>query len=109
VAFLREGTALWAAKADGTEAHRVSPAGLSVWEFSWVPHGAGEMLAFSAGSASARISTVYVASASSKTVHDLGTYPNLLGFSIAPSSIGKRAAGCARPCADGARVVLPAR
>jgi len=92
VAFLRSGTQLWAARSSGADAHRVSPAGLSVSEFSWASVEAREILVFSASHAPSGASqapsatgTVLLASANSTAVRILGTYPDLIGFSVAPS------------------------
>jgi Tol biopolymer transport system component len=82
VAFLR-GSALWVARSDGSDAHKLTPA--TVDEFAWLGKSQGEMLAFSTTNANSFSSQIFVASAASTAVRTLGTYPNLIGFSVAPS------------------------
>jgi TolB protein len=84
--------ALWTAKANGTDAHRVSAPGADVTQFAWGPAAAegGEELAFSTvplpsyPPPSYTSSGIYLATASSPA-RRFATYSSLIDFSWAPS------------------------
>ena len=95
VAFLRTPTgpaleaaasALWAARADGTGAHRVSAPGEDVAQWAWGPAGAGgETLAFSSfSSPSATAGDIFLASGPTMP-RRFASYAGLIGFSWSPS------------------------
>ncbi len=96
VAFLRTpvapgydapASALWTARADGGDAHRLSAPGADVSQYAWGPAaaGGGEELAFSVvPPPSSTSSAIYLATASGPP-RRLATYPGLIDFSWAPS------------------------
>jgi hypothetical protein len=63
----------------------VSPAGAGVTEFAWVAARDGERLVFSVLHANSYSSRVLLATASSAGLRSLGSYADLIGFSVAPS------------------------
>lgn len=83
VAFLRGGSALWVVRADGAGTHQLSPAGADVSEFAW--SGQGERLAFSVSGKASYSSKIFLATPTSTKLRELGAYPDLIGFSVAPS------------------------
>ena len=85
VAFFRGGSALWAARADSAGARQLSPAGADVSEFAWVPGRQGEDLAFSVSGTASYSSKILLAAPTSMKLRQLGVYPDLIGFSVAPS------------------------
>jgi hypothetical protein len=85
VAFLQGGSALWAVGADGSGAHRVSPAGGDVSEFSWVRGRKGGDLAFSMSDKTSYASKIYVAAPAAPKLREIGAYSELIDFSVAPS------------------------
>lgn len=115
VAFLRGGSALWATRSNGTDAHRVSPAGAAVDEFSWAPSKSGEMLAFSVSYGSGGTDKIFLASAATTSMSAIGTYGNLIGFSVAPSGddlavsyrTGEPPAGAEAPTWKGVLRIVP--
>ena len=84
-------------------------------EFYWVPANNREMLAFSVRYARSRASKIFLASAPTTSVSAVGTYNNLIGFSVAPSGgdlavsyrAGKPPAGTEAPTWEGVLRIVP--
>ncbi|MGA3221500.1 MAG: hypothetical protein ABSE77_20915, partial [Acidimicrobiales bacterium] len=80
-------SALWAARPDGSDAHRVSPPGADVTQFDWGPAAAGdgEALAFSTVSVPSYTSGAIYLATGSAPARRFATYSGLIDFSWAPS------------------------
>jgi hypothetical protein len=78
---------LWTARADGSDAHRVSMAGADVTQFEWRPAAAGaaEELAFSTVPLTSYTSSDIYLTGPSAAPRRFAEYWSLIGFSWAPS------------------------
>ncbi len=78
--------ALWMARSDGTDAHRVSGPGTDVVQFAWGPATAGgETLAFSTVRLPSYQSWDLLLATGSAPPRTFASYSDLIGFSWAPS------------------------